>query len=634
MIIPKMNKGDKLQFFQDLYQEARNYAEADYEAMETHAEQYKGDDKIDGSAERAKVVRNITYELIESQVSSFIPTPAVTPEMWSERNERCAKAIEVTLKNKRDKLPYENLNDMDERYTYVYGGSVWFVEWDNSIMGHNTVGDVSLSCLAPKRLTVQPNITDIDNAEYIFLEFETTKEDIVRKYGVTPEVADETESDKGTADDKTSTLYVCYYKDEDDKICQFIWSADTTLSDISDYYARKRKVCKICGKREELCECEKPDFELEDEEYEELDHDIVLSEGKVIPMMSPKFVNGKMVTERVTEQVTTPDGQLVFDNINGIMIPRMVEVDKPVLVKTKIPFYRPKTFPIIIRKNISEEEKLFGQSDCAAIRHQQQTINKIESRIADKLLKSGITPVMPEDATVAANNAVFGRVIKLKAGENKNMYGVIDNQPNIQQDIAQSERLYDQAKRILGISDSFQGQYDGSAQSGVAKQLQIQQSAGRIESKKVMKNAAHADIDKVIFQYLLAYADEPRPATYKDTDGRMQNVTFNRYDYVEYDPDTGEWYYNDEFLFSADSSADIERNRPLLWQENRQNFQSGAYGDPAQPETQLIFWLNMETAHYPMAHDMVERIRARIEAVRRAMAQQQQQMQIQQGGMM
>ena len=616
-----MTKGEKLQYFQDLYREARNYAEADYEEMDKRVEQYKGDDKIDGSIERAKVVRNITYELIESQVSSNIPTPSVSPEMWSERNEKNAKAIETLLKNKRDKQPYERLNDIDERYTYIYGGSVWFVEWDNSILGHSTVGDVALTCLAPKRLTVQPNITDIDNAEYLFLEFETTKEDIVRKYGVTPEVADETESDKGTADDKTATLYVCYYKDADDKICQFIWSADTTLSDIHDYYSRKRRVCKTCGKREELCECEKPDYELEDEEYEELDHDIVLSDGKVIPRMTPKFENGHMVTERVTEQVTTPDGQLVFDNINGIMIPRMVEVDKPVLIKTRIPFYRPKTFPIVIRKNISEEDKLFGQSDCAAIRHQQQTINKIESRIADKLLKSGITPVMPEDAVVAVNNEVFGRVIRLKAGENKNMYGVIDNQPDIQQDIAQSERLYDQAKRILGISDSFQGQYDSSAQSGVAKQLQIQQSAGRIESKKVMKNSAYADMDKIIFQYMLAYADEPRPATYKDVEGRMQNITFNRYDFVEYDTETGEYYYNDEFLFSADSSADIERNRPLLWQENRQNFQSGAYGDPALPETQLTFWLNMQDAHYPNANENVERLRMRIEQMR--MIQQQ-----------
>jgi hypothetical protein len=55
-----------------------------------------------------------------------------------------------------------------------------------------------------------------------------------------------------------------------------------------------------------------------------------------------------------------------------------------------------------------------------------------------------------------------------------------------------------------------------------------------------------------------------------------------------------------------------------MWQENRQNFQSGAYGDPALPQTQLIFWLNMEKAHYPGAQDNVERIREEIEKIQQA----------------
>jgi hypothetical protein len=50
-----------------------------------------------------------------------------------------------------------------------------------------------------------------------------------------------------------------------------------------------------------------------------------------------------------------------------------------------------------------------------------------------------------------------------------------------------------------------------------------------------------------------------------------------------------------------------------LWQENRQNFHQGAYGDPALPQTQLIFWQNMEKAHYPWANDNVERIKAEIQ---------------------
>ena len=186
-------------------------------------------------------------------------------------------------------------------------------------------------------------------------------------------------------------------------------------------------------------------------------------------------------------------------------------------------------------------------------------------------------------------------------------------------------RLYDLAKRILGISDSFQGQYDASAQSGVAKQIQVNQSAGRLDSKRQMKNAAYAEIDQIIFQYYLAYADEPRPATFKDAQGRMQNVYFNRYDFIERD-EAGEWYYNDEYLFAADSAIDIEKSRETLWEQNRQNFQQGAYGDVTLPQTLLIFWQNMERAHYPWAHENVERIKEEI-ARQAEMQQLQQQVQ-------
>lgn len=221
------------------------------------------------------------------------------------------------------------------------------------------------------------------------------------------------------------------------------------------------------------------------------------------------------------------------------------------------------------------------------------------------------------------DNSIFKKIFKVRNGQ-ANMFGRVDMQVSVAQDIAQADRIYDHAKRILGISDSFMGQRDSSAQSGIAKQLQIQQSAGRLDSKRQMKNAAHAEIDRIIFEYYLAYADEPRPATYKDTEGRTQNIAFNRYDFVERDEITGEYYYDDEYMFSADATVDLERSRELLWQENRQNFQQGAYGDPAMPQTQLIFWLNMEKAHYPWAHDNVERIREQIRVQQEAEAMQQQ----------
>ena len=614
---------NKLAFFQDLYNEARSYSDKLYEKLNQNIEQYKGSKKIDGSEVDAKQVRNITYELVESQVTSYLPTPAVSPKMYNDRNERNAKSIETLLQNKRNELPFEKLNDIDERFNPIYGGSIWLIEWDNSITTHNTVGDVKISCLSPKKFTGQPNIYDVKEMEYCFIEFETTKEDIVRKYGVAPEVADETESEENS-DDKTATLYVCYYKNDADKVCQYIWSADTELSDIEDYYARKRYVCKKCGKRKEICSCEKGDYELQNEEYEELEEDIILTDGEILPAMSPVIKDGQVVTETVKQQAILEDGSVALEDINGVKLPMMVDVQVPKMEKTRLPFYAPNILPIVIRKNTSEEDSLLGQSDVEFIRPQQQAINKIESRIVEKLMGSGVFPIVPEEFNGEIDNSIWKKVFRAKPST-FNMFGRVDLQVDITRDIAQSDRLYDQAKRILGISDSYQGQYDASAQSGKAKQIQVNQAAGRLDSKRQMKNAAYAEIDQIIFQYYLAYADEPRPASYKDAMGRTQNCMFNRYDFIERD-EAGEYYYNDEYLFSTDATVDVERNRETLWQENRINFQQGAYGDPTQLTTLLIFWLNMEKAHYPWAHDNVERIKEEIQR-QQEIAQYQQQIQ-------
>lgn len=607
----KIELGDqsKLTFFQSLYTEARSAAEEQYADLEKHLAQYKGSRVIDDSDVEAKAIRNITYELVESQVTSYLPTPAVTPKMWSDKNERNAKSIETLLRNKRDELPFEKLNDMDERFNPIYGGSIWLIEWDNSITTHNTVGDVKISCLSPKRFTGQPSIYDVKEMEYCFIEFETTKEDIVRKYGVSPSIADETESEEN-ADDKTATLYVCYYKNDRDKVCQYIWSADTELLDLEDYYARKRRVCKRCGKREELCSCENPKLELQNEEYEEVTLDIPLSDGSFIPSMSEVYKDGQPVMEKQKKQMLEEDGSPAMEDVNGVLMPLLADMDVPKMEKTRLPFYTPNILPIVIRKNTSEEDKLLGQSDCAFIRPQQQAINKLETRIMEKLLGSGVFPIVPDTWEGDMDNSIYKRVFRTKPNE-IGSFGRVDLQVDVSRDIAQADRLYDQAKRILGITDSYQGQYDSSAQSGKAKQIQVQQAAGRLDSKRQMKNAAYAEIDQIIFQYYLAYADEPRPAIYIDAQGRKQNVIFNRYDFIERD-EAGEYYYNDEYLFAADASIDIEKSRELLWQENRQNFQQGAYGDPSIPQTLLIFWQNMEKAHYPWAHDNVERIKEEI----------------------
>ena len=130
----ELTKETKARFerLKELYSSAVLAAEGNRERLSQHMEQYLGSDSIDGSPERAGVVRNITYELIESEINADIPVPKVDTSCYSAEREQNARAIERLSSAVRSRLPFEELNDRDERYTYIYGGSVFYVEWDSN----------------------------------------------------------------------------------------------------------------------------------------------------------------------------------------------------------------------------------------------------------------------------------------------------------------------------------------------------------------------------------------------------------------------------------------------------------------------------------------------------------------------
>lgn len=576
-------KGDeKLEYFRSLYENAKASYSDRLELLERHLSQYKGSDVIDGSNERASTVRNITYEIIESQVSSDIPSPKVDAMCFSEKRNRNALSIERLLSSIRDRLPYEEMNDIDERYTYIYGGSIWYAEWDNSMKLGKEIGGVKLYCLSPTAFIPQPNISSIDDMEYCFLKFTTTKSELIRRYSVNEEILIDAESENGTSgpdtEEDTVTLITVFYKDDAGEIGRFVFSGELTLLDMPKYYRRKTKICKSCGKDENGCRCRKKKFTEENVPFEKLSHDVVLSDGTKIPRTSPMIRDGHLVK--------TNDSFLMAD--------------------TRIPYYTPTRFPIVIRKNTSLEGELLGQSDCEYIRPEQQAINKIESRILQKLLRAGVTPIVPEDASISLNNSVFGQVIKIKPGESAAQYGKVDTTPNISQDIAEAERLYDHSKRILGISDALQGLDNANAESGYARQLKISQASGRLESKRKMKHTAYASLDRLIFEQYLAFADEARMLVFRDAYGQIHNAEFNRYDFLEYDTETGEYYYDDAYLFSVDLNGGAEYQREALWERNLENLKAGTLGNPEDSVTLLRYWQCQERAHYPHARENVE----------------------------
>ena len=583
MKIENKTKELRLEFFKELYEYAKNAHSTSVENFDRAMRQYRGSHEIDGSSESAITVRNITYEIIESQISSDVPSPKADAISYNERKGRNACSIERLCRSLRDRLPFDEMNDLDERYTYIYGGSIWYLDWDNSAEYMGEVGGVSIRCISPTNFIPQPNICSIDDMEYCFLRFTTTRGELTRKYGVdeadTAHAEYEFEYEGNLEASDTVSIITCFYRDEDGEIGRFIFSGDLTLSDLPRYYMRKRYVCSLCGEDADICRCKKKKLTAVDVVSETINNDIILRAGVVIPSSTPMVNNGGVVIKHNTVAMS----------------------------ETYIPYYVPKIFPIVIRKNTSKEDSYIGQSDCDYIRPQQQAINKIESRILQKLLRAGITPIVPEDASISINNSVFGQVIKMKPGESAQQYGKVDTTPDISQDIAEAERLYDHAKRVIGISDAYQGVDMGSyAESGYAKQLRINQARGRLESKIKMKHVAYARLDKIIFSLYLAFADEPRRLSYKDAYGKIHESEFNRYDFLEYDLKTGEYYYDDAYLFSVDLNSGNEYQRETLWQRNLDNLKAGTLGDPTSPVTLLRYWQCQERAHYPHARENVE----------------------------
>ena len=543
----------RLEKFKELYESALLAAEANRERLNRHMEQYLGSDEIDGSSERATVVRNITYEVIESEINADIPVPKVDTSCYSSERERNARAVERLSSALRSRLPFEELNDRDERYTYIYGGSIFYVEWDSTQTDSAGEGSVRVHLLSPLDFIPQPSIESVEDMEYCFLHFTTTRGELISKYSACEDEIALAEceylADSSDPLGDTVALIVAFYKDEEGRVGKFVFSGDLALLDMPDYYRRKAAICKKCQKPLSLCQCESPDFTYVDVESET----VALKSGETID----------------------------------------------------IPYYVPRCFPVVVRKNTISDMTLYGGSDCERIRPQQQAINKVESRILQKLLRSGVTPIMPEGTSITLSNAIFGQIIKTRPGESVDNYGKIDTTPDISQDILEADRLYDQAKRVLGISDALQGLDATRSESGYARQLKINRASSRLETKKRMKNLAYCKLYEIIFKHYLALADEPRRFAYRDTFGKIYFTEFNRYDFIEQDKN-GNYYYDDSYLFTVDNNANTQYEIENLWEANLTNLERGTLGDKNDPMALMRYWQLQDKAHFPHARENVE----------------------------
>jgi hypothetical protein len=654
MKLTKTNESERLAEVQDIYSRASSNMDSVKLKFDKYDRQYRGDHDIDGvlvddegntveTAAKAKMVWNVSHKLLEGSIDTSIPQPLVTPEFQCECHVRNARRIEGLIKMLLDKQPWEQYNDSQERTVKKFGTSGSIIEFDTSKGSVKEVGEAVMTPILPHHIYPQPGITDIDSCDYVFVDYITTRAEIMRKYGLSEEQVEHTtyaanygnnsESSKPINDDDVVTLTVLWYKNESGDVCRFVYSGDIVLEDNDDYYARKVEYCETCGRRRQLCEkdeCSKPKYYTEKLEYEELDDDVICSDGRVIPAMSPVFKDGKMVFEKQKMPVTLPDGSQAMDLVGGIEVPAFMEVSVPKMAPTRLPYYKPKKFPISVRYNIKDDNSFWGISDMEIIREPQQEINKLASRIQEAMMKYGAALVKPADAQVTFNNGIFDEIIELGTGMDSSQFSVMSYSVDVSPWVMMLDRLVSLCQDLNGVSDSFLGQPDPTAKSGIAKSISVNQSAGRLASRKVNKQSHFADLFRAIFELHLAFADEPRAISHGDgntIDPECANAAaerFNRYDFYEYDPTTGKYYIDDSYTFACDPNGALEQQYTALWDLVKSDYASGLYGDPKQIDSAIFAWKHLERIKYPFAKDVVELMVKQKEQMMAAQAQAQQ----------
>ena len=600
----------KLDEWKDKYNKSKDAYSDTINRMRNQEKLYNGDaftrrSKNQGGGESSKKsenVRNIIYELCETEVDSSIPMPKVTAIHEEDREQ--AEIIEQMLLNEIRILRFKEMNDVSERVTIVQGGDWYHTEWDSRKGSHHTIGGLEINERDPQTVIPQADVTDPYKLDYVFLQLSMTKDAVKRVYGV--DVSDEINTEienKNDVNDELVTVIKTYYRAENGDIGIFTWCGDTVLEDMENYQARRLTRCKKCGRIKEgdVCECGSKSFETTIEEYEEVEEDIVTLTQKI-----PAY-------EDVESVVMGEDGNPVLDEMG---MPKM-EVRRE---HKKIPYYKPNVMPLVLRRNVSKAKSLLGVSDVAVIEDQQDAIKKYGSKLQEKILKGGSIVTIPQNLKIETTDEEL-KIVRVENPNDISMIGVHNLVSDISYDRIAMMDNYEAARSTLGITDAYQGKYDASAVSGTAKQYSINQAAGRMESKRIMKQEAYCRLYEIMFKFMLAYADQPVPLSTKNPDGSDNYSHFDRYDFLKMD-ENGELYWNDEFIFEVDPTSTIMMNREAMWQQMDLKYQAGAFGPIGELQTLLNYWTFMEENDYPNASKIRAIIAQQIEEQKQAQEQQ------------
>lgn len=531
--------------------------------------------KRDGteSSRQSRQLRKMAFEIVESMVDNSLPMPKIIPRYKSDLP--LVNITENYLKFEADSILPKYANDRSERATYIDGTGWYKVWWDSLDNRHERSGNVRIDFRTVDQVIPQPGVSDYRQLEYIF---EICDVSVTRLYDMYNRLI------MPSGSNNMVRVISCYYLNENRVVGLFSW-ADSSMQVIcheEDWQIRKLRRCKRCNSinpiSKECTNCGFTKFEYKNAEIEILTEDLM----EVYNPYEVGETDDPAEREHYQAKVFLKAG-------------------------TEIPFYQIRQLPFVPRPAISTLNSLYGVSEVKVVLDMQDAINKVLTKAVEKTLKSGTVVTKPAGMKIGDTDETF-KVFGVRSAEEAQQVQAKQILADTSQDIVISGLLYDSGKASSGITDSFQGARDTTASSGKAKQFAAMQSAGRIESLRVMKTAAFAGVYELLLKYLLAFSDESRRFTKILPDGTEQEQVWNKYMFLAKDKN-GVIYYRDDFHFDSDPAATLSQNRVQMWQETQDKFVQGAFGNPADPRVLKMFWNVMDSLQYPLAKTVLAGIK-------------------------
>lgn len=523
-------------------------------------------DRDTGKESKRKSIslRKMIYELIESTVDNSIPMPRLSP-----RRKEDLPLVDVTenyLKFEIDRMLTEQENDRSERATYIDGTSWYKICWDSLDNTYERSGDLRVECLLADQFIPEPGCTDYRIMNY---GFERSEMSLSRIYDLYHRLIIPINTGNNTTE-----VISYYYRNENGVIGRFMYASQSrqVIAWDDDWQIRKLRKCTACGTVNpigDVCRnCGNTHFHYENATTEILEEDLQL-------LRNP-YAEGETDDPTQNAEVVT-----------------FLEAG------TEVPFYQIRQLPFVPRPAVSSLETIYGISEVGILLEMQDSVNKILTKVEDKILKSGTVVTKPQKMKMNSEDETF-KIMGVRTTEEAQMVQSKQVLADVSQDIAAAQLFYESARASSGVTQAYQGQTDSTATSGKAKEISALQSAGRLESLRVMKSAAFAGVYELMFKYLLAFSDETRRFVKVLPNGQKEEMLWNKYMFLRKDK-WGNLYYADDFAFSTDPAATLSNNRVQMWQEALQQFTMGTFGNPQDPRVLELYWNIMDEMQYPLS---------------------------------